>query len=131
MINKEELLNIIIEHGLSLRQIPETVTSLFSMERYNPEKHTIVEHELTQKWCYKFWVAKHLNSKDARFDHERKIVYRKYAKEIIVPKNAGYWMCKKVNSTLSTVQWNANEDNLAPTLLDSVMLYLNGKSKNA
>ena len=123
-MSDQELLNIIIEHGLSIRQIPKFVVNTHEMRHYNSEKHTIIEIELKEKWHYKYWKDKYPNSIDVRFDDENKIVYRKYVQEIKVPQNAGCWMCKQVKNTSSRVEWSIKDDNLAPTLLESIMIYL-------
>jgi hypothetical protein len=41
-----------------------------------------------------------------------------------IPQHPGYWMCKRVNNTRSRVEWNDKTDNLAPTLEESINLYL-------
>ena len=118
-MSDQELLNIIIEHGLSIRQIPKFVVNTHEMRHYNSEKHTIIEIELKEKWHYKYWKDKYPNSID-----EDKIVYRKYVQENKGPQNAGCWMCKQVKNTSSRVEWSIKDDNLAPTLLESITIYL-------
>lgn len=129
LMNDQEVLDVIIKYGLSIRQIPNEVHSLFTMERYNPLEHTIVEQELTVPNIYKYWKGQDADycAKHVRFDHDNKIIYRKYACETKIPQYAGYWMCKQVKNTSSTVQWTMKTDNLAPTLKQSISLFLQKK----
>lgn len=125
-ITNEEVFDAIIKYGLSIRQVPNEVHSLFTMERYNPLEHTIVEQEVTLPNVYKYWKNQDADhcAKHVRFDDDKKIIYRKYACETKAPQYAGYWMCKQVKDTSSRVQWLMRTDNLAPTLNKSVELFL-------
>jgi hypothetical protein len=52
---------------------------------------------------------------------------RQFVRRVRIPKHAGWFMVKPVNDTGSIVRWNAKEDNLAPTLEESIALFLKGK----
>lgn len=122
----QETFDAIIKYGLSIRQIPKEIHSHFTMERYNPLEHTVVEQEVTLPNVYKYWKNQDPDhcAKHVRFDDVRQIIYRKYACETKIPQYAGYWMCKQVNDTSSKVQWIMQNSNLAPTLNESVELFL-------
>ena len=89
-----DVLAEIIKHGLSVRQIPLEVVSIFD------PRHGLRGGELIQ------W-----NGRDM-------------VKTVRVPEHAGWWMCKKVEHTLSVVNWDMDSHNLKPTLEESVALYL-------
>jgi hypothetical protein len=50
---------------------------------------------------------------------------RQFVKRVVIPKHAGMFMVKAVSNTFSTVRWDARKDNLAPTLEESIRLFLN------
>jgi hypothetical protein len=50
---------------------------------------------------------------------------KKFVRRYRVPKWAGYYMCKTIDETGSTVIWNVKKDNLAPNLEDSIKKFLN------
>lgn len=52
---------------------------------------------------------------------------RQFVRRVRIPEHAGWFMVKPVNDTGSIVRWNAKEDNLAPTLEESIALFLKGK----
>lgn len=87
-------LTAIIVYGLSIRQIPQQTRRL-----YDP-RHMKQGLELVT------------------------IDGIKYAQQIKIPKHAGYWMCKQITSTSAQVVWNTKTDNIAPTLKESVDLFL-------
>lgn len=128
-MNNQEVLDTIIKYGLSVRQIPTQVRSLFTMDHYNPLEHTIFEEKIIVPNSYMYWKKQDplYANKHVRFDDDKQIVYRKYACEIKVPTHAGYWMCKQVKDTSSKVQWNIKTDHLAPTLSQSIILFLSNK----
>ena len=122
MIDDREAFEAIITHGLSVRQIPHQVVSRYEMSHFI-EGDTIVENELNSVH-FDWFLSKNKDSPDHRFDHEAKRVFRKYAQRVKIPKNAGHWMCQQVRNTSSNVTWDSKEDNLAPTLNESVELFL-------
>lgn len=130
-MTNEQVFDAIIKYGLSIRQIPHEVISLYSMDHYDPLKHTVVEQVVTLKGVYKYWKTQDRSycNKHIRFDDDKEIIYRKYAKEIKVPQYAGYWMCKQAKDTSSRIQWVMRTDNLAPTLNKSVGLFLKQLNK--
>lgn len=114
------ILEAIKIHGLSIRQIPESVTSHLSLHNIK-EGDEIVEFELKDNLDY--IRVKFADSPHYRFDVSGKI-FRLYKKEVRIPKHAGHWMCQKVTGTSSTVSWNIGTCNLAPTLEGSVEAFL-------
>lgn len=91
---------IIKKYGLSIRQIPTVVTRLMEVRHYDP---------------------KNKNQKIIRPEgwNRDMVQTKKY------PTNGGYWMCQKVDDTGTIVRWDIKMDFLAPTLEESVQLYLN------
>lgn len=118
-----KILSAIIEHGLSIRQVPLEVVSLYTFSSgltfENPE---IVEHEVTDKSLKKHLTEKKQNDPNWRFDGEK--VFRRFIRVVKIPNNAGHWMCKQVSNTSSRVEWSSKTDNLAPTLEKSVEKFL-------
>lgn len=93
MTANNQTLELIIKHGLSVRQIPATVTSLWSATSGRALKNN---EELVEK-----------NG-------------RTFIQETRVPANAGMWMAKKCPNSDSTVRWNIKTDNLSNTLDEAV-----------
>lgn len=118
------MIDIIIKYGLSIRQIPLVVTN----------KYYYLGKELTENQVLEVWkpdLAYFEATKGCGSPKNRMIdFYLKFPEgrtlivETKVPKNAGYWMCKQVKHTSSTVRWNTKKDNLAPTLEESINLFL-------
>ena len=123
------LLQTIIDNGLSIRQIPLRVAETRSFYSYGdtglPENHEIVETPIDPKF-FDYHKKKHSDSLDYRFDGEK--VFRRFLRTHRIPKYAGHWMCKKVTDTNSSVRWNLKTDNLAPTLSESVEKFLAAKN---
>ena len=112
----------IVKHGLSIRQIPLRVFRALEMQHFQPGDE-VVESEVGGRqydWLKRF----HRNPDNYRFDDAQQKVFRRYARRTIVPEHAGCWMCKQVTDTGSTVVWDIRTDNLAPTLAESVALFL-------
>lgn len=122
-----DILNTIQTFGLSIRQIPNEVTSCYSIQHHK-EGNEIVYVTLDSHWNYEPFKKKHKDSPNYIFDDDTKTIKRALTKETTIPKNAGYWMCKQVNNTSSQVSWNIKTDNLAPTLEESVQLFLNNRT---
>lgn len=95
-MNDVEVLATIVQYGLSIRQIPLKVVSTYHIRHYK-EGDEIVEIKGVE-----------------------------YCRRTRIPANPGYWMCKQVRNTSSMVSWDIKTDNLAPTLSESVALFLNG-----
>lgn len=118
-----DTLTVIVEYGLSVRRIPPTVTHTREMH-YHREGNTIVEVDVTDR--FGFEAARRLarDGSNWRFDEDHKRAYRRYTQWVTVPEHAGYWMCQQVSDTSSTVMWNTRKHHLAPTLSESVKLFL-------
>jgi hypothetical protein len=125
-LSSDEILSAIVNHGLSIRQIPKTVTSLHEVRHAKPGDN-IVEHEL---FGHDFdRLKRYVTSSDNwRFDDASRRVFRRYVRTIRTPKYAGFWMCQQVTNTSSTVLWRKTDHNLASTLEESVRIFL-AKSK--
>lgn len=120
------ILKIIIENGLSIRQIPEKLDYTWSINNHK-EGNEIIEDTINPKnynYNYKPFKEKYKDDPNYKFYDDVQKIVRLLTKETVFPTYAGYWMCKKVNSTSSTVSWNIKTDNLAPTLEESVKLFL-------
>lgn len=93
MTTSNQTLELIIEHGLMVRQIPESVTSLWSA---TPPRKLKANEVLVEK-----------NG-------------RTFIQETRIPVHAGMWMAKKCTNTSSEVRWNIKKDNLSDTLGEAV-----------
>lgn len=125
---KSYILSAILEHGLSVRQIPATVREVwgYNEKLMKPEYQVewlVVDNKLTQEQ-FDTRISRGFISRDV-FKYEDNKLWRKFMTDTRIPQNAGYWMCKKVTSTSSTVTWDIKKDNLAPTLGLSIAAYLN------
>lgn len=105
-MNNDDLINTIVEYGLSIRQIPYSVSSCYEIRHFK-EGDKIIERTVRTQDGF---------------------VKRQYCVRTNIPKNAGYWMCRQVKSTNSQVQWDSRIDNLAPTLEESVQLFLKNRT---
>lgn len=127
-MDKSTLLDLIIENGLSLRQIPKTVTIAYSFDQKLFDREPgweIIENVSKQNVTEEQYLkAKTKLFPDPNFRWENGTIYRKCMKKISQPEHAGWWMCQKVVDTSSTVLWNKTKHNLAPTLAESVSLFL-------
>jgi hypothetical protein len=115
-----------IEHfSLSVRRIPLTITRLHSMRHYHPDTHTIEIREVSPEWqsSARREYEKQTDHSDLTdyFEQDGKI-FRRFAVQTIVPRNAGWWLCQQTPYTNSTVHWS-KDNNLAPTLEESVSLW--------
>ena len=121
-------LKTIIENGLSIRQVPLQVVSLLDITNAK-EGEEIVEHEITTA-NYK-WIVHNMEKRPEsynlsgwRLDHKNKRVFRKFVRRVKIPNHAGYWMCQQVKGTSAGVEWSSKIHNLAPTLDESVALFI-------
>lgn len=94
MSSNPQTLELIIKHGLTVRQIPNTVISLYSLR----PNHTLKSNEV-------------IIEKNGR----------SFIQETNVPANAGKWMAKKCVHTNSMIRWDVKTDNLADTLEEAVL----------
>jgi hypothetical protein len=120
-------LDVIIEYGLSVRQIPLQVAHMFDF-RYHKPGNEVVRHVLKDMTPERFaWFkqqAEKFPSAGCEIDEASQTVTRVYTRYYTTPKHAGWWMCKQTPGTSSVVEWNSANDNLAPTLAESVALFL-------
>tara|TARA_R110000851_G_scaffold82212_1_gene180332 strand:- start:75 stop:455 length:381 start_codon:yes stop_codon:yes gene_type:complete len=116
-------LEIIIKNGLSIRQIPKQTISLHEI-RHHKENQEIVFHTLPNHCNYKPFKKKNGDNKNYIFDDATETIKRKFTKKITIPKNSGFWMCKQVKNTNSSIAWDIKKDNLASNLKESVNLFL-------
>lgn len=89
--------------AISIRQIPLKVTETYDIRHYKEGDETFKEV----------------------FNRGNTTVEREFCRRYRIPDNAGYWMCQISKQTMSTVRWNSNEHNLAPTLEESLELLIN------
>lgn len=98
--NAMDTLSAIKHYGLHIRKMPEIKVSVYSASSFDRFKAAGESVEMI-KW----------NGRDmCRVTH--------------VPDHAGWWMCKRDNSTSSRIEWSIKTDNAAPTLEESVSLFL-------
>lgn len=90
---QDQTLALIIKYGLSVRQIPETETALYSYT----EGTTLAENQrLVQKFG------------------------RTMIESIKRPKLGGMWMAQRVKHSDSMVRWDVKENHLSNTLEEAV-----------
>lgn len=112
----------IVKHGLMVRQVPFEVVNLYSAHHLS-RGGVLVEQKLPDDSPYRAYILAHLGE-DYRLDEVTGALYRRYAREVVIPKHPGWWMCKTIKGTGSMVQWSSKTDCLAPTLEESVQLWL-------
>ena len=94
MSQNNDTLALIIEHGLTVRQIPHETVSMYG----HREGSSLMKNaELVER-----------NG-------------RKFQRVVKVPKYAGMWMAKQCKNSWSSVEWNLERDNLSPTLEEAVL----------
>lgn len=93
----QEILEIIEKYNLMVRRFPDKEIGLHEM-RHHKEGNEIVTDGT-----------------------------RQFTREITIPKLAGYWMVQQSRNCLSNVAWNIITDHLAPTLEESIQLFLKGR----
>jgi len=89
-----DIFDTIEKHNLSIRRIPNEAISIFSDRHYKAGDEYIMRHG------------------------------HRFVRRVAIPEHAGMYMVKQVNHTMADVHWNKDKDNLAPTLQESVQLYL-------
>lgn len=118
-----ETLEQIIKHGLMIRQIPERVQHIESIENHK-DGNEIIEREIMPYNTYARCKEK-LTGNSYRFNDATQKVYLRRTQYYTVPEYAGYWLVmKSPNSTGSTVKWELKTCELAPTLKESVSLWV-------
>ncbi len=127
-------LAIIKAHGLAIRQIPHITTHRWAGKggtRMHPSYmpfFTRVKIGPKGYFGMKEYLLKHSSNDENeygyRFDDDTQQVWRIDGREVKAPEHAGWWMCKPVDNTTCMVDWDAKKDNLAPTLEESVALYV-------
>ena len=110
------ILEIIEKYNLSILRVPDKVTETYDIRHYKDGDEIITM--TIDKVAPEFKNSFVKNFPDGR----------QFCRRYSVPKNAGKYMVKSVNDTGSIVKWNANTDNLADTLENSIKLFL---SKNS
>lgn len=88
------IIETIEKYNLSIRRIPDKVVSVYEISHILPGDEIIGHNG------------------------------RQFARRTKIPKNAGKYMCQSVKNTSSMVQWNTKTDNLAPSLEESIALFL-------
>ena len=139
MDNKSTAMNTleaIIFHGLAVRQIPLITVSEYDFDHYMKNTHRVKDFlfagESIKMWKPEIdYFEKNYGPTEAqaimknfymRFPEGRKFMVLTQ-----VPDNAGYWMCKQYPRTSSSMEWKKAECHLAPTLEESVKLFLDSK----
>lgn len=113
-------------YGLATRQIPKQIASLYAMRHHKPG------NEIVERLCTSLnfgpFNKKYGNDPAYagcyRYDHENKKIYSLFSQEITIPEHAGWWMVQPSHGTSSRMEWNKKRDFLAPTLAESVTLFL-------
>ena len=137
-MKKEQVLQYIIDYGLSVRQIPKEVFSSYSshgrdlalkgnIEEYIGEVEIKLGKSITGRTVKdeadfnavkeKLKLSDDLYFKDGA-------VYRKFYQFRRIPSDAGKWMAKQITDT-SLVTWSKKEDNLSDTLEEAVIKAVN------
>ena len=93
-MNEIEIVETIEKYNLATRRIPDKIISCYEIQHVQPCDEIIMHGG------------------------------RQFARRTKIPKHAGMYMCKSVNSTCSTVSWDIRFDNLAPSLEESLTLFL-------
>ncbi len=126
-------LDTIIKYGLTVRQIPKEKIGTFEMRHHKPGNEIVrVKVDLAnigysfELYC-KTWILP--GSLNFEIDHEKKEITRLYTREVKPMEKGGWWMCKQDSGTSSSITWSKKTDNLAPTLQESVALFLEGMEK--
>ena len=119
-------LAIIKEHGLAIRQIPKVVISLSDMYHFKPGDE-VIEQECETMTPKGLKLAK-INKQNYVVRDNK--VFLKRAKTTRIPDHAGWWMCQPCNNTSAQMTWFKKTHHLAPTLEESIALYLANAKKS-
>jgi len=121
-----ETLEAIERYGIAIRQIPREIVSIFNFDGDENRIYKGVRGELVEIESPK---ESHEYIRSTRQDNPAyritdTTVYHRYLRFVTIPENAGYWMSQESRGTSSTMTWNTTKHNLAPTLEESVELYV-------
>ena len=126
--NEHKMVDLIIKYRLSIRQIPEQITHVWTYRKGDEKKEgaevieRVVKEGMSLEKFEEGKIKLHWNESNG-FRWEDGRVYRKSTKEVTIPKHAGWWMCKvSPNNTDSMDRWSYKTDNLSPTLKESIEL---------
>ncbi len=100
MLSDKDILDCIDKNNLSVRRIPNRIVNLWTF---------------TKRYEGDVFVFRN---------------NREFREEVKIPERGGWYMVQEVNDTNSMVRWNYKRDNLAPTLSESIELYLKNKEKS-
>jgi len=124
-----DILKIIKENGLSIRQIPDQVVALYELRHFTEGDTTveeIIRKNVTQKDFE--YLSKHFTDKTLiRFQGGN--IYRKFCRRVKVPKDAGKWMVKEVHNTSTSVRWDSRTDIPFDTLEEAVLSWYQNSKK--
>lgn len=115
-----KILDTIKKHGLAIRQIPNSVTSICSMFHFKPGNE-VIEREC--KTISPKTLKTMKGPKENYVVRDRK-VFLKQVKTVRIPEHAGWWMCQPSANTSASMEWSKKAHHLAPTLEESVALFL-------
>lgn len=93
-----DILEIIDKYNLSIRKFPSSVTEVNEIQ--------------------------HKKEGDEEFTITKEGAEKRYCRREKIPTHAGWYMCKQLNDTYSMVRWDIKKDHLAPTLEESINLFL-------
>lgn len=128
-----DTLQLIIDHGLTVRKIPERIVSRYSMRRVHEKDGLSPEDEIVSREVeepFQQTARREMEKEEKSFPNRPKEirtyflqdgkVHRRFIQSTTVPNHAGWWMSKpSPTGTGSSDHWS-KEDNLAPTLAESV-----------
>jgi len=126
-------LDDIKRYGISIRQIPRTRTSMYSMDRHKDGRDissvVVAGPNISLDRVKKFKNSIEGRSKSFYLDEDTMSIMRMYSVKTEDVKNGGCWMSQINNDTSSNITWNIKIHNLAPTLEQSVSMCIE-KLKN-
>lgn len=120
-LSNDLLIQAITNHGLMVRQIPNEVVSKWRINPYTrDELPADAEIEIHKPSLSDFNGNQHAYDQYYKnFPNGRELWVERR-----IPTHAGYWLTKKATHTSTAVQWSLTDDCLAPTLNESVALWL-------
>jgi len=114
-------IELIIKHGISVRQIPHCITSSYEARHHKPG------NAIVTRYAPDFYP----DEKDGnlRYVFRRRFpAGRQFTIEKRYPKNGGKWMAKMSTTSDSMVQWSIKDDCLADTLEESVAMLVSKRN---
>lgn len=131
-INNDNTLELIIIHGLSIRQIPYSVTSLWGLNKgdskMNADNAEFIQISEISIDLYNKRIEKGMYTPDL-FRYENGFLFRKVLREVRIPEDAGFWMVQKSVTTDTLMRWDKANCFLAPTLAEAVKKYIDHINK--